>query len=92
MTKHLTRRWEWETGYFVDISYKINTYLEPVFRYDQADFGADNTFKRSTAGLIFYPQPELISHFNFKINYSFVHDDEQGNKDNEFILQVAIGF
>lgn len=88
-------------GFFIETSYKINSYLEPVIRYDQATVpnvagfdGIINTqaIERVTAGLIIYPEPKRISRFSFKINYSQILNDGNGKVNNEFVLQTALGF
>jgi len=68
--------------------------FEPVVRYDQAslDDGTGHDIKRSTIGLIYYPNPELHPIFNFRISQDFVHDDGTGDSKHEFVAQCVIGF
>jgi hypothetical protein len=95
-------------GGFVESAYRINKYLQPTVRLEMAnlphvtgfsDINGDGSkdfnttaFKRISLGLIFYPEPEILSRFNFKLNYSIIPNDGQGKRRNEFILQTAIGF
>ncbi len=95
-------------GFYTELSYRINKYLEPAVRYEQAnlpgliglsDLNGDgikdlnnDTFSRLSLGVIIYPEPELLSRFNFKVNYNIIPNDGQGKKRNEFVLQATIGF
>ncbi len=95
-------------GFFTETSYRIHKYLEPCIRYEQANIpnltgmsDLDNngfndlcneTEQRLSIGLIIYPEPELLSRFNFKINYNIIPNDGQGIKRNEIVVQAAIGF
>ncbi|MBI2968293.1 MAG: hypothetical protein HYY40_10850 [Bacteroidetes bacterium] len=90
-----------KNGFFVESAYRVNLYLKPVIRYDQAYLPAvagfdkiinTKTIQRVTAGLTIYPEPKLVSRFSIKINYSAVLNDGNGSLTNEFILQTAIGF
>jgi len=90
-----------KNGFFIESAYRLNLYLEPVVRYDQANLpnvtGFDKiknteTIQRMTTGLIIFPEPKKVSRFSFKINYSIVLNDGNGSSANEFILQCAIGF
>jgi hypothetical protein len=95
-------------GFFVESSYRINKYFEPAIRYEQShlpglpgfsDIDGDGAkdlmnenVERVSFGLIIYPEPDLLSRFNFKINYNYIPNDGQGVKRREFALQAAIGF
>lgn len=95
-------------GGFVESSYRINKYLQPAIRLESvnlpnvtgfADINGDGSkdfntkaFNRISLGLIIYPEPEILSRFNFKINYSIIPNDGQGQRRSEFVLQTAIGF
>lgn len=81
-------------GFYAEAAYRVNKHFEPVVRYDQADLddGSGHDIKRSTIGLVFYPNPELHPMFNFKISQSFVHDDGTGEQGHEFVAQCCIGF
>lgn len=65
-----------------------------MIRYDQThlDDGSGEDIKRSTIGLVFYPEPDLNPLFNFKLSQSFVHNDGTGETAHEFVIQCAIGF
>ena len=95
-------------GFYAESSYRLNKFFEPAIRYEQAklpgvvgmsDINGDGitdfnneVAKRLSLGLIIYPEPELLSRFNFKINYNIIPNDGQGKQRNEFVLQAAIGF
>jgi hypothetical protein len=81
-------------GFYAEAAYRVNRHFEPVVRYGQADLddGSGYDVKRTTVGLVFYPNPELHPMFNFKISQSFIHDDGTGESRNEFVAQCAIGF
>ena len=81
-------------GFYAETAYRVNRFLEPVVRYDQADLddGSGHKTERSTIGLIYYPNPGLHPMFNFKISQSFVHDDGTGDRQHEFVAQCVIGF
>lgn len=59
-----------KNGFYAETAYRINSKFEPVIRYDQAnlDDGTGHDIKRSTIGLIYYPNPELNPMFNFRIS------------------------
>ncbi len=81
-------------GFYAEAAYRLNRYLEPVVRYDKADLddGTGHDAKRSTVGLVFYPNPDLHPFFNFKISQSFIHDDGTGDTASEFVAQCVLGF
>ncbi len=81
-------------GFYAEASYRINSFLKPVVRYDQADLdsGTGHDFKRSTIGLVYYPNPKLHPMFNFKISKSIIHDNGYGDREDEFVAQCVIGF
>lgn len=77
-----------------EAAYRVDSFFEPVIRYDQADLddGSEHNIKRSTIGLVYYPNPTLHPMFNFKISKSIVHDDGTGDREDEFVAQCVIGF
>ncbi len=81
-------------GFYAEAAYRLNRYLEPVVRYDQAnlDDGSGHDIQRSTVGLVIYPMPDENPLFNFKVSQSFIHDDGTGDEQSEFVLQCVIGF
>jgi hypothetical protein len=56
------------------------------------DSGTGHDFKRSTIGLVYYPNPKLHPMFNFKISKSIIHDNGYGDREDEFVAQCVIGF
>lgn len=48
--------------------------------------------RRSTVGLVYYPNARLNPMFNFKISKSIIHDDGTGDREDEFVAQCVIGF
>ena len=83
-----------KNGFYAEAAYRINSHYEPVIRYDQTDLddGSGHDIKRSTIGLVYYPEPVLHPMFNFKISKSVVHDDGAGDRQDEFVAQCVIGF
>jgi len=65
-----------------------------VIRYDQADLdsASGHDVRRSTIGLVYYPNPRLHPMFNFKIIKSIIHDNSYGDREDEFVAQCVIGF
>ncbi|MBN2182507.1 MAG: porin [Sedimentisphaerales bacterium] len=83
-----------KNGFYAEAAYRINSFLEPVVRYDQADLdsGSGHDVERSTFGIVYYPNPRLHPMFNFKISQSIIHDDGTGDRKHEFVAQCVIGF
>jgi hypothetical protein len=83
-----------KNGFYAEAAYRINSHLEPVIRYDQTDLdnGTGHDIKRSTIGLVYYPNPRLHPMFNFKISKSIIHDNGYGDREDEFVAQCVIGF
>lgn len=83
-----------KNGFYAEAAYRVNRFLEPVIRYDQADLnsGTGHDVKRSTFGIVYYPNPKLHPMFNFKISQSIIHDDGTGDREHEFVAQCVIGF
>jgi len=83
-----------KNGFYAEAAYRVNSFLEPVIRYDQADLddGSGHDVKRSTVGLVYYPNARLNPMFNFKISKSIIHDDGTGDREDEFVAQCVIGF
>lgn len=83
-----------KNGFYAEAAYRVNSFLEPVIRYDQADLdsGSGHDVKRSTVGLVYYPNPRLHPMFNFKISKSIIHDNGYGDREDEFVAQCVIGF
>ena len=83
-----------KNGFYAEGAYRMNPFLEPVVRYDQADLdsGSGHDVKRSTLGLVYYPNPKLHPMFNFKVSQSIIHDDGTGDHESEFVAQCVIGF
>ena len=81
-------------GFYAEAAYRVNRYLEPVVRYDQADLddGSGHDIRRSTLGLVIYPMSDENPLFNFKVSQSFIHDDGAGDQQSEFVLQCVLGF
>jgi hypothetical protein len=81
-------------GFYAEAAYRVNRFLESIVRYDRADLddGSNHNIERSTMGLIFYPKQNLHPLFNFKISYSFIHDDGTGHREHELVGQCVIGF
>ncbi len=81
-------------GFYAEAAYGVNQFFEPVIRYDQADLddGSGHKYKRSTVGLVYYPNPKLHPMFSFRVGQSFIHDDGTGDREGEFVVQCVIGF
>lgn len=81
-------------GFYAEAAYRLNRYLEPVIRYDQAylDDAYGQVLKRTTFGLVFYPDPQLHPLFNFRLSQSLVHNDGRGDQTHEFVIQCVLGF
>ncbi|MDH7600425.1 MAG: hypothetical protein QHH07_12460, partial [Sedimentisphaerales bacterium] len=81
-------------GFYAEAAYRLNRHLEPVVRYDQAymDDAFGQILKRTTFGLVFYPDPDLHPMFNFRASQSLVHNDGRGNQTHEFVIQCVLGF
>ena len=80
-------------GFYAEAAYRVNRFVEPVYRFDQADLDdGGNTVQRSTLGLTIYPTPGISKYFQFKVNKSIIHDDGTGGTDGEFVVQCAFAF
>lgn len=81
-------------GFYAEAAYRLNRCLKPVIRYDQAylDDAYGQILKRTTFGLVLYPEPQLHPLFNFRVSQSLVHNNKRGNQTHESVIQCVLGF
>lgn len=79
-----------KSGFFVLASYNITDKLAPVIRYDQINLDGAPTSDRSriTLGLDYYLAKTAVA----RVNYDITNNDGGDIDDNQFSLQLSVGF
>ncbi len=77
-------------GYYLLVGYKVTEKLEPIVRYDeiQLDGTPEGDRQRTTLGLNYHIAKNAVA----KMNYDIIRNGGEDVKDNQFSLQLSIGF
>ena len=83
-------------GGYGRVAYRAIPALQPVLQYGYADLADGREYSRVTGGLAYFPFPEKIKRFNFKIAYAYSrsHGHKVSDLENphEIVFQTVFGF
>jgi len=79
-----------KSGFYVQAGYRVTKKLEPILRYDQIQLDGNelNDRNRVTLGLNYHLGKNAVA----KVNYDITNNDGEDVDDNQFSLQLSIGF
>ena len=77
-------------GYYALVGYKVTQKLEPIVRFDEIrlDGAPEGDRQRFTLGLNYHLAKNAVA----KVNYDIISNEGEDVKDNQFSLQLSIGF
>ena len=79
-----------KNGFYVQAGYMVSKKFEPIIRYDQIALDGDQLQDRDrlTLGLNYHIAKNAVA----KANYDITNNDGEDVDDNQFSLQLSIGF